>query len=92
MASGGRRGHAQAALDRAIEREREAIKLHESAADQLERIATRLENQALHNSEDLIQQHALDAATNARRRAESARERAEGVRMRLREEGVDPEG
>jgi hypothetical protein len=75
-----------------VQREREAIKLHESAAQQLERMAAYLERHALNDTDTLLQEEAMDAAANARDRAEAARARAETVRERLRSEGFDPGG
>lgn len=83
---------AQTALERAVERERAAITLHESAAKRLENMAAQLERYALHDTDDLLQNEAMDAAANARDRAQAARARATAARERLRAEGFDPEG
>lgn len=83
---------ARSALERAVAREREAIKLHESAAEQLETMAANLERHALRDTDDLLQNDAIEAAAHARDRARAARDRAAAARERLRAEGFDPEG
>lgn len=92
MASPGPGDRAQTALEHAVAREREAIKLHESAAGHLDEMAAQLERHALHYDDRLLQQEALDAAANARERARAVRARAATARERLRAEGFDPDG
>lgn len=92
MAQPGHREHAASdAFDRAVEREREAIRHHEAAARQQDTIAAQLEQHALNDRNDVLCDEALDHAARARQRAGLARGRAVRARARLTEEGVDPD-
>lgn len=82
---------AHEAFERAVAREREAIKRHEAAAVHQDAIASQLEQQALNDKDDLSHDAALDSAAHARRRAQLARDRAATARARLRDEGIDPD-
>ena len=91
MTPSGQGGNAGGPFERAVERELEAIELHESAAQHLDEMAAHLERHAAHDRDELIRQEALGAAANARRRAQSARDSAAAVRDRLRQEGFEPD-
>jgi len=75
-------------FQRAVRRERDAIKAHESAAAQQDSAAAILEARAAHESEpDRV--HLLQLASEFRARAAAARERARLARERPRVEGID---
>jgi hypothetical protein len=75
----------------AVRHEREAIELHEEAARRQESIGAELEQRALHEADDQVRDHELEAAEAARRRAGMAKRRAAEARERLRAEGIDPD-
>jgi hypothetical protein len=81
---------AQSALSRAVEAERTAIAMHESAARRLDELAAEMEQHALRDRDEQQQEQAIEIAAKARKRAQSARERAAAARHRLREEGFSP--
>jgi hypothetical protein len=75
-----------AAVERAVQWDREAIKLHGSAAQYLEKLAARLERDALRDEDERLRTDALEVVAKARRRAQSARQRAATTtRTRLRD-------
>lgn len=76
-------------FERAVRRERDGIRAHESAAEHQESAAAVLEARATKVT-DLDRIHMLELAAEARSRAATARQRAQLARERLRAEGVDP--
>jgi hypothetical protein len=78
-------------FERAVQRELEAIKLHEQAARHLEQIASQLEDARRGDTVELLRRDAESTAANARLRAQAARDRAAKARERLRQEGIEPE-
>jgi hypothetical protein len=49
-----------------------------------------MEQHAMYDRDDQLQEHAVEIAAKGRERAQSARERAAAARQRLHEEGFDP--
>lgn len=88
VGAAGGEDRARRAFVRAVARERDAIELHDRAADLHEALAARLEEAAGAESDPpgvgLRQRAAVERALAA-----DARRRAAGVRHRLRAEGVD---
>jgi len=80
-----------AQLNRNIQRERDAIKLHETAAERLDELAARWLSRAAAATDEQARVHSLDRATTARQRAQSARARATEAKRRLGTAHVDPE-
>jgi len=78
-------------VQRAVQRERDAIRAHESAAEQQDSAAALLEARAQHEA-DPDRTYVRELASEFRARAAAARERAELARERLRAEGFDPKG
>lgn len=77
-------------FQRAVRRERDAVKAHEAAAEQQDSAAAVLEGLAEKES-DLDRAHMLQMASDFRTRAAAARQRAQLGRDRLRAEGVEPD-
>lgn len=77
-------------FQRAVRRERDAVKAHEAAAEQQDSAATVLEA-LVQKESDLDRAHMLQMASDFRTRAAAARRRAQLGRERLRAEGIEPD-
>ena len=88
--AGDRRDFAvQSARSRAVETERLAIDRHEAAARRLDQLAAEMEEHALRDRDEQLQERAIVLAAVARERAQSVHDRAAAAWQRLREEGFD---
>lgn len=80
----------RAAYRRAVQRERDSITVHESAANHLDALAAAWEQHASTANDEATRARDLRNAETAHQRAQAARERAAQARQRLQVEGIDP--
>lgn len=90
MAEDERSPQLKAVLDRAVKRERDAIKTHDTAARKHDSANTFIEQVALSETDEVLRQRAQKRAADSRSRAAAARDwAATAAGQRLRDEGVD---